>query len=145
MLTDFFMDIKPFMRTEGVEIIEGNGIFTIDIEHDKVTPLIKAKDCTFSIIENGIYKCAIEKAFLDGKIDFQKPLSCHLYPVRIKRHRNFDAVNYDTRDICIPATECGTQQMIPLYMFVKDALIRKYNAEWFEQLDYAAKNFNIEK
>ena len=143
MLELYYPILKSYMRSEGIEIIDRTGVFIIDVEFEKVTPLIDGKDCAFSIVSEGIYLCAIEKAFQDGKIDFQKPVSCHLYPIRIKKYPDFDAVNYDKWDICKPALDSTSHQGKPLYIFLKDALIRKYGEEWFFQLDYAAKNLTI--
>ncbi|HBX50044.1 MAG: hypothetical protein A2275_17725 [Bacteroidetes bacterium RIFOXYA12_FULL_35_11] len=145
ILSDIYPEIKKYLREEGIHAIESNGLFYTDSEFDQVTMLINGKECAFTIIEDGIYKCAIEKAFYNGDIDFQKPLSCHLYPIRIKKHSRFEAVNYNEWVLCKPALQNGEELNIPLYIAVKDALIRKYGQEWFDQLDYAAKNLKIEK
>lgn len=139
----YYPIFKSFMRSEGVELVDRTGVFIIDVEFEKVTPLIDGKDCAFSIVSDGVYLCAIEKAFQEGIIDFHKPLSCHLYPIRIKKYPDFDAVNYDKWDICKPALQPTSHQGKPLYIFLKDALVRKYGEDWFTQLDYAAKNLTI--
>ena len=97
------------------------------------------RECAFVFYEKGIAKCSIEKAYLDGKIDFKKPISCHLFPVRIKEYRGFHALNYEQIKICKPACECGSKLKIPLYSFLKEALIRKYGEKWYKELLEAAK------
>jgi hypothetical protein len=139
----YYPIFKSLMRNEGIELVDRTGVFIIDVEFEKVTPLIEGKDCAFSIVSDGVYWCAIEKAYQMGMIDFQKPISCHLYPIRIKKYPDFDAVNYDKWDICKPALDNKSHQGKPLYIFLKDALVRKYGEDWFAQLDYTAKNLSI--
>lgn len=121
--------------------IQKQGFAVIDLDGDLVTPLVNNRQCVYSIEENGMLKCAIEKAFLEGKIGFRKPVSCHLFPIRITEYKRFDAVNYQEIDICKPGRECGKAQQLPLYVFLKEPLIRKYGEEWYEQLRFAAENY----
>ena len=121
------------------------GAFTHDIDDEIVTPLINNSECAYTVFENGIAFCAIEKAFHDQAVPFNKPLSCHLYPIRIKTFDDYDAVNYDIWDICNCARTKGNLEGIPVYQFVMDALIRKYGVDWFDQMDYAARNLDFEK
>ena len=110
-----------------------------DLEGELTTPLINNRECAFVVDENGISKCAIEKAYTDKKIEFKKPISCHLFPIRIKEYRDFDAVNYEKIKICKPACECGSKLEVPLYVFLKEALIRKYGENWYKGLLDASK------
>jgi len=142
-IEDYMDELSPYIRAEGLLSIIEQGSFVFDSEGEMVTPLINEKECAFTVFENGIAFCAIEKAYRDEVIPFNKPLSCHLYPIRIKSFDDFDAVNYDVWDICNPAREEGASKDLPVYLFVKDALIRKYGEEWFEQLDYAARNLDF--
>ncbi len=139
ILEEIYDDVKPYMRKEGVEAIENQGVAVYDLEGDLTTPLIKNRECAFVNYENGIAKCAIEKAYLDGKTYFKKPISCHLFPVRIKEYNNFDAVNYENIKICKPACECGSKLKVPLYKFLKEPLIRKYGKKWYKKLLEAAE------
>lgn len=134
ILEDFIDDIKPFMCKEGIEVVEYLGVFDYDASGDYVTPLVKDKDCAFVIYENEITKCAIEKAFEAGKIDLQKPVSCHLYPIRITKSKNFEAINYHQWYICEPARTFGKRIGLPVYKFLKDPLIRKYGESWYKKL-----------
>ena len=112
----------------------------IDNDGDYVTPLINGDGaCAYVIDENGISKCAFEKAYQEKVIDFQKPISCHLYPVRITKHKNYDAVNYERWNICSDACKLGKEKGVPVFQFVKTALVKKYGEDWFEQLEGAAK------
>jgi hypothetical protein len=137
--------LRPFLREESVSTIEELGTSVTDVEKDTVTPLNNGKECAYTTFENGIARCAIEMAFNEGIVDFRKPVSCYLYPVRIKKYRLFDAVNYDRWDICHPATRFGNDLQMPVYRFVRDALAQYYGSEWFNLLDTAAKNLEIEK
>lgn len=134
IIEDYIEEIKPYMRKEGIEVIEKNGIFDFDAGGDYVTPLINDKDCAFVIYENDIAFCAIEKAWADGKLKFQKPISCHLYPIRVNKHETFEALNYHKWYICQPACTMGKKLELPLYKFLKDPLTRKYGKEWYDKL-----------
>ncbi len=135
--------VKPFMSTEGITAVNEQGVALIDNDGDLVTPLINGRECTFTVFENGIATCAIEKAWTQGKVDFRKPLSCHLYPIRVKEYSNFTALNYHHWDVCAPARELGEKIDLPLYKFLKDALIRAYGEEFYTQLEDAAKLLSL--
>lgn len=134
---------KPFMSTEGITAVNEQGVALIDNDGDLVTPLINGRECAFAVFEKGIATCAIEKAWNHGKIDFRKPLSCHLYPIRVKEYSNFTALNYHHWDVCAPARELGEKIDLPLYKFLKDALIRAYGEEFYTQLEDAAKLLSL--
>lgn len=143
-LEEIYEEVKPYMTHEGIESIEKFGKWLIDSEGDFVTPLVSGmKQCAYVFFEKDVAKCAIEKAYFEGKIDFRKPVSCHLYPVRITKYDEYDAVNYNKWDVCSPACKNGKELGVPVYQFVKDALIRKYGSEWFGQLK-GADNFRKE-
>lgn len=129
---------RQFMKPEGIQVVETQGFTTIDIEGDLVTPLIDGKECAYAIEEGGSCWCAIEKAWFEGLSTFRKPISCHLYPIRVTKYRNYEAVNYDQWQICVGGRIKGEQEGMPVYRFLKDALIRKYGEEWYEQLVYVA-------
>ena len=127
--------LEPYMDDKGKAEVQARGVFEIDKDGDKGTVLLENGRCAFAIIDDaGNYKCAIEQAQVSGGVSFKKPISCHLYPVRITKYENYDAVNYDRWDICKPACECGTELKVPLFRFVKDALKRKYGSEWYGEL-----------
>lgn len=136
-----------FMKPEGRKAVEEQGFAVVDGEGDLVTPLIGNRECAYSIEENGICWCAIEKAWTKGLSDFRKPVSCHLYPIRISHYAGFEALNYNKWNICRCARLRGEQEGMPLYRFLKEALIERYGEEWYAQLEIAAQeiqNGNIE-
>ncbi|MDP1799772.1 MAG: DUF3109 family protein [Bacteroidota bacterium] len=135
--------VKPYMVKKGIKAIEKHGAYVIDGDGDYTTTLVSpGAECAFVFFdEKKIAKCAIEQAYYDGKINWKKPISCHLYPIRITKHKDYDAVNYDKWDVCKPACECGTKLDIPVYKFLKEPLIRKYGKEWFKELEKSAKLF----
>lgn len=136
--------VKPYMNEEGIAEIEKSGVALIDSDGDLVTPLVDGvKHCAFVIFENSIAKCAIEKAYYDGKITFKKPISCHLYPVRINKYKDFDAVNYQEWEVCKPACVCGDKLDVPVYKFLKEPLTRKYGVAWYQQLELVAKEKSL--
>jgi hypothetical protein len=139
ILDEIYEKVKPYMRKEGITEIENQGVAVYDADGDLTTPLVNSCECAFVTFENGITKCTIEKAYLDDKIEFKKPISCHLFPIRIKQYRDFDAVNYEEIKICKPACECGSKLEVPVYAFLKEPLIRKYGEAWYKELLRAAK------
>ncbi len=131
--------VKPMLRPEAIEALDKQGNYTVDSNDGGwVTTLVDEKECAFVIFEeDGSTRCSFEKLYLEGKSTFRKPVSCQLYPVRITRYREFDAVNYDRWDICSSACELGKENGVKVYEFVKDALIRKYGEAWYEGLKRA--------
>ena len=140
IIEEVYDKVKPYMTPQGIREIERSGKHLIDSDGDHVTPLVDGKkECAYTIFDGGIAKCAFEKAYNEGDINFKKPVSCHLYPVRITPHSDYDAVNYEKWDLCKPACSLGKTLGVPVYTFVKDALVRKYGQDWYDQLDGAAK------
>ncbi len=140
IIEEIYPIVEKYMTTEGKKAVKKQGKWIIDADGDKVTPLVNNLECAYTYkSDNDIIFCAIEKAFIEKEIKFQKPLSCHLYPIRIKKYADFDAVNYETNKLCVPARVLGEKLGVPLYKFVKEPLIRKYGKNWYKQLDIAAK------
>lgn len=137
--------VKPYLRKEGTDEIEKNGTSVKDFENDTVTPLINNEECAYTIFENNIFSCAIEKAWIDGKIDFRKPISCHLFPVRIKRFSGFRAVNYSELSICSAALDKGKREGIYVYEFLKESLTRALGKSVYEELCIAAEELRNKK
>ena len=132
--------IKPYLTEKGRKAIENIGVFEIAVDGMMVTPLVNRAECAFlTFDDSGIAKCAIEKAFEDGKITYQKPISCHLYPIRISQVGDADALNYDRWTICRDACIEGREKAIKVFQFLKEPLIRKYGADWYEQAVFAEK------
>lgn len=139
IIEDNIEQIKPYMSVTGKTVIETTGIFDYDIEGQLVTPLINDKECAFVYSENNVAFCAIEKAWLEKKIDFRKPISCHLYPIRINKLSDKIALNYHQWIVCNPARLKGSQLDLQLYMFLKEPLIRIFGKKWYNKLTILAE------
>jgi len=138
--------IKPYLTEKGRETIENTGVFEIAADETTVTPLVNRAECAYlSYDPDGTAECAIEKAFDDGKISYQKPISCHLYPIRISRVGDADALNYDRWTICNDARTEGRKKAIKVFQFLKQPLIRKYGSDWYEQLVFAENELFAKK
>jgi hypothetical protein len=140
ILTSLVDKVKPYMVPKGIKAVEKHGAYVIDSDGDYTTTLVsEGAECAFVYFdETNTAKCAIEKAYYEGVVTWKKPISCHLYPIRISKYRKFEAVNYNTWDVCKPACECGKKLDVPVYKFLKEPLIRKYGKDWFKQLEKAA-------
>lgn len=137
VLKEIFPVVKPYLSLSGLKAIERQGTSVTDGDGDLVTPLVNGKECAYVAFGNGIATCAIEKAWLNKKVDFQKPASCHLYPIRVKVYKTFTALNYDVWDVCAPARQLGESKSMPVYRFLKDAIVRIYGESFYEQLEEA--------
>jgi hypothetical protein len=127
--------VKPYLTKEGLKAIKEQGPYILDEDGDFSTPTIKGKECAYSHYDDkGVLKCGIEQAYLDGKVSFRKPISCHLYPIRITKKKDFEAVNYHKWNICSAACSYGKSLQVPLYKFLKEPLVRKYGGGWYEEL-----------
>ena len=137
ILRSILEKVKPYLSPVGLRTIEVQGPYVLDSDGDFSTPTIGGKECAYAVYdERGILKCGIEQAYLDGKINYKKPISCHLYPIRITRYEKFDAANYDRWHICSPACTLGEKLGVPVYKFLKEPLIRKYGEQWYEELTH---------
>ncbi len=139
-------NILPFLSAESINEINKKGIWEKDIDGDLVTTCLPSGACNFSIKESdGTLKCGIEQASKAGKSSIQKPLSCHLYPIRISKVGNYDAVNYHKWDICKPACKLGDEHKLAVFQFLKIPLIRKFGTEWFNELSNVAAQWESDK
>lgn len=144
IIDDIFDKVEPYLTERGREAIAKQGHYYVDMDGEYVTPLInEVEECAYTIYDNkGVAKCSIEKAYLEGKITWRKPISCHLYPVRITKYKDYDAVNYEKWSVCKPACKLGEALQVPVYKFLKDSLSRKYGKEWYDELCEVAENLN---
>ncbi len=141
VLKEIYPKVKPYMTEKGIAAIEKYGTHVVDDDGDYTTPCVDGnKECAYVTWEDGITKCAIEKAHQDGIINWRKPISCHLYPIRITQYPDFDVLNYDRWHICHAACTLGHKLNIPVYSFLKEPLIRKYGEEWYKTLEESIKN-----
>ena len=127
--------IRKYLSADGKEAIKKQVFSVIDSDNDLTTPLINNRECAYVFNDSGVTKCAIEKAYLEDEISFKKPISCHLYPIRITEYEEFDAVNYESNKICSPACKLGELLKVSVFRFLKEPLIRKYGKSFYKELE----------
>ena len=138
VLPEIWNDLLPEART----VIQSQGVAYTDSDGDRVTSIVGDKNCVFTCYDtDGVCKCAIEKAYREGRVSFYKPISCHLYPVRITQYKTFQAVNYYRWDVCKAAELLGKKEQVPVYQFLKEPLIRKFGQAWYDALDECAQEW----
>lgn len=136
ILREVYPKIKPFLREEGIKSIEEQGVFVVTKNDELETPLVGGKECAYVTFgDNETALCGIEEAYNKGEVNFKKPISCHLYPVRVKDYTEFSAVNYDKWQICDDACTLGKELQVPVYKFVKESLIRRFGEDWYSELE----------
>ncbi|WP_121964480.1 DUF3109 family protein [Myroides sp. N17-2] len=145
ILRSVYDKVKPFLRPEGIAAIEEQGTSVYGDDEEYETPLIEGGECAYVIYENEMALCGIEKAYNEGLIDWKKPISCHLYPIRIKQFSSFEAVNYHKWHICSDACTLGQELSVPVYKFLKAPLIRKYGEDWYKELELVAGEWSKSK
>jgi Protein of unknown function (DUF3109) len=135
--------VKPYMTKEGIAVIDKVGFYEYDREFGWVTPSVEGKICAYGNRDKqGVIKCAFEQAYYDGKTEWKKPISCHLYPIKIKKTKSYEMVNYEPREgLCSPACALGQKLKVPAYVFLKEALIRKFGEEFYGALDQVAREY----
>lgn len=139
-LADEYASFKPYMTREGVEAVENQGFSVIDADGDLVTPLVGDAQCAFSFNEDGVTLCAVEKAWAEGKCTFRKPISCHLYPIRVVRFGNGTfGLNYHRWGVCSWAGELGREKGVPVYRMLREAIVRRFGEEFYRALEEAEK------
>ena len=144
IMEEIYPKVKPYLRPEGIAAIESQGTWVTGEDGDFETTLIEGKDCAYVIFDGTTALCGIEQAYNEGVVDWKKPVSCHLYPIRVKDFTEFTAVNYDQWHICDDACTLGKELQVPVYQFVKDALIRKFGEDWYLELEKVALDFRKE-
>ncbi len=140
ILVDLYGRVKPFLRPAGIAAIEDQGAFIKGEDGEWETPLVNDSECAYVVFsEKGVAKCGIEEAHSQGAIPWKKPVSCHLYPVRVREYTELTAVNYHQWEICDPACGLGSELKVPIYRFVKEALVRKFGKAWYDELEQVAR------
>ncbi len=135
ILEEIYEQVAPYLSEAGKKAIAEQGKYILDEDGEYSTTTVGGAECAYAIYDQkGILKCGIEQAYLDGKINFRKPISCHLYPIRAKKYDEFEALNYDQWDICSPACDFGKELGVEIYKFLKEPLIRKYGQDWYNEL-----------
>lgn len=148
-LKEYYEVIKPYMTEAGIRETERQGKYVYDKEFGWVTPTVNGAICAYGYRDKqGVIKCGIEQAYNEGKLDWKKPLSCHLFPIKIqksKRDPDVEYVNYEPRqDLCQAACSLGKKLKVPVYVFLKDSLIRKYGEEFYEALAALAAHMKLQ-
>lgn len=141
-IDEVFDAVLPYLGEESKAEISRQGRYVHDKEFGWVTPTINSKVCVYGIKnKDGIVKCGIEQAYNDGKVQWKKPVSCHLFPVISKQSSNGKTVyvNYEPReDHCAAACSLGKKLKVPVYQFLKEPLIRKFGQKFYDALDATA-------
>ena len=148
ILRDIYQQVKPYLTEEGKKVLEKEGLYSYDQEFGWVTPTIEGRMCAYGFRDKqGVIKCGIEQAYLDKKISWKKPISCHLYPIKISKSKTYTNVNYEPRDVlCRPACTLGKKLKLPVYQFLKEAIVRKFGDEFYSTLhQIAVEHFEEEK
>jgi hypothetical protein len=145
ILENIYKEVEDYLSKVGKAAIKKQGKYTINNEGEYRTPLIDGGACAYVVKEKGVTFCGIERAYFDGKTKFRKPVSCHLYPLRTKDLGDYEGLNYEDWEICDPACDFGKTLGLPLYEFVKEAIIRKYGEDFFEALKATAKHVEESK
>jgi len=142
ILPDIWDDLSP----KAQELISKQGISYTDTDGELVTSIVNGEECVFTYFdENGICKCAIDTAYREGRITVQKPISCHLYPIRLTEYADYTAVNYHQWSVCRPAVKLGRKEGVPLYRFLREPLIRRFGEEWYREVCEVATLLEKEK
>lgn len=146
VIEEILPHIWEYLSEEAQAVIKSQGVAYKDYDGDMVTSLVNGQECVFTYYdENDICKCAIEKAYKAKKIDFYKPVSCHLYPIRLQKYKEFTAVNYHRWRVCKAAVALGEKEGLKIYQFLKEPLIRQFGKEWYDELCLVAEEYNKQK
>lgn len=146
IIEQFLPKIKPYMSDEGIKKVEKDGVYHIDDIGEPVTNLLKDGACAFVTYDKkGIAKCSIEMAYRNGDINWKKPISCELFPIRVKKTKHFTALNYQQISICEPGRIFGEKLGVPLYKFLKEPIIRAYGSSFYDQLEIVSKEIEAER
>lgn len=144
-LADIYPTVKPYLPEKAQQAIEAQGTHVQNTQGEYETPLVEGKECVYTIFQNGVALCGIERAYREGKIDFPKPISCHLYPIRVSKQKEIEVLNFSYWNICDPAFTHGKKLGTPVYETVKDGLIRKYGQTFYDTLQEVAQEWETYK
>lgn len=150
LLHEEYLQIKEILpqiwdelSEQAQRLILQKDIAYVDTDGELVTSIINGEECVFTYFdEHGVCKCVIDKAFREGRIDVQKPVSCHLYPIRLQEYKDFTAVNYHRWSVCRPAVQLGNKEKVKIYQFLKEPLIRRFGKAWYDEVCEAAQLLN---
>lgn len=143
IIENYIDKITPYLSEENKTVIAQNGTFDYDMDGKLVTPLVNDKECAFVFYENNVAKCAIEQAYLDKKIKFRKPISCHLYPIRVEKFPYYESLKYHRWEVCKTAVALGNSKKISVFDFLEEPLSRKYGKAWIKKVKKIKKTDNF--
>jgi len=133
-LEEVWAEVAPLLPQAGRDAVASQGFAVKDADGDLVTPLVAGKECAYTVFgSDGTAKCGLEQAYLDGRTSWRKPLSCHLYPIRLKELVDFTALNYHRWPVCDAARLCGKSTRLSVLDFCKDALVRAFGEDWYAE------------
>lgn len=135
ILEEILPAVRHLLRPEALEVIEREGVWEETAPNQYATTCVDGAECVFVTYDGPVAKCAIQEVQRRGKIDFPKPISCHLYPIRVENYGDIETLNYERIDICEPGRKCGARLGIPLAGFLKEPLTRKYGEEWYARFE----------
>ena len=146
IIEDLLPQVWDDLSPQAQNVINQQGVAYKDTDGEMVTSIVKGEDCVFTYYDDkGVCKCAIEKAYREGRVSFYNPISCHLYPIRLQRYRDFTAVNYHRWRVCKPAVALGKKEGLKIYQFLKEPLVRKFGEDWYKELVLVAEEYNKSK
>lgn len=131
--------VRKYLRPEALEVIDARGVWEEVAPDQYATTCVDGAECVFVTYEGPVAKCAIQKAFREGRVDFEKPISCHLFPVRVQRYGELETLNYEQIALCDPARKQGRRQHVQLADFLRAPLVRKYGEAWYEEFRQACE------
>ncbi len=140
LLEENYPAYRRYMPPKGVEAVENQGFMVVDSDGDYTTPLVNNAECAYAYHEGGITLCAVERAWLNGESSFRKPISCHLYPIRLINFSNGGVgLNYHRWSLCRSACSNGARAGVPLYRSLREAIVRRFGEEFYTALEAAEK------
>jgi hypothetical protein len=145
LIKELYPEFEEYLSERNRIEISRQGYSVIDADGDLVTPLVGVKECVYTFADSdGNTKCSIERAYFEKGSSFRKPVSCHLFPIRITEYKKYDAINYQQLEICKSGRICGIDKRIPLWKYLQEPLMCKYGKKWYHELEIAADNYNAD-
>jgi hypothetical protein len=124
-----FPAVRRYLPPKSLEAIAKSGLFE-GVPGDYATPCVESRECVYAFFDSGIARCSFERAFLAGETQWPKPVSCHLFPIRVRRF-GLEFLHYEEIEECAPGRRRGTEEDIPLAEFLKEPLVRRFGTAWY--------------
>ena len=134
-IEDSLDEVWPQMSARAQAVVDRQGVAYNDPEGELVTSIVDGRDCVFTCHEGGTCLCLLEKAYRNGRLAFCKPISCALYPIRVKRLAGgLVGLNYHKWSVCAAARAKGEALGLHVYEFLRGPLVRRFGQEWYDEL-----------